>query len=109
MVKNAQLLRSVRMMVAGGAIAAIVLLSGSGLARADYPPVPKPPATEVQPPAGGVASQVPAAPSAPAQLPSTGSGIDTTLMLAGASLLAGIGIAGASSLSSRRREHADLI
>ena len=106
MVKNAQPLRSVRMMVAGGAIAAIALLSGGGLARADYPPVPKPPVPEVQPPVLGVAAQVPAAPSAPAQLPSTGSGIDTTLMLAGATLLAGVGIAGASSRSRRRREHA---
>ena len=104
MVKNVKPLRSVRMMVAGGAIAAIALLSGSGLARADYPPVPNP-----QPPTVTVAAQAPAAPSAPAQLPRTGSGIDTTLMLAGTTLLAGIGIAGASSLSRRRREPADLI
>jgi hypothetical protein len=94
------------MMVAGGAIAAIALLSGGGLARADYPPVPAPQAPEVQPPTRSVAAQAPAAPTAPAQLPSTGSGIDTTLMLAGTTLLAGIGIAGASSLSRRRREHA---
>ena len=104
MVKNAQPLRSVRMMVAGGAIATVALLSSSGLARADYPPVPKPAAPEIGPPT--VAAQ---APSAPAQLPRTGSGIDTTLMLAGTTLLAGIGIAGASSLSRRRREPADLI
>ena len=108
MVKNAQPLRSVRMMVAGGAIAAIALLSSSGLAQADYPPVPKPAVPQNGPPT--VAAQVPAAqvPAAPAQLPSTGSGIDTTLVLAGTTLLAGIGIAGASSLSRRRREHADL-
>jgi len=103
MVKNAQPLRSVRMMVAGGAIAAIALLSSSGLAQADYPPVPKPAVPQNGPPT--VAAQVPAA---PAQLPRTGSGIDTTLVLAGSTLLAGIGIAGASSLSRRRREHADL-
>jgi hypothetical protein len=93
------------MMVVGGSIAAVALLSGGGLARADYPPVP-----ENKPPTVTVAAQTPAAPAAPAapvvpaQLPSTGSGIDTTLMLAGSTLLAGIGIAGVSSLSRRRRE-----
>ena len=107
-------LRSVRTVVAGATLTAIALLSTGGVAvagaDADYPPVPsvKPPEVVVDADSPeSVESASPAGAVAAGALPATGSGVDSTLMIAGSALLAGIGLAGISGLSRRRREAAD--
>lgn len=110
-VKRTTPLRSVRTVVAGATLTTIALLSAGGVAvagaDADYPPLKDLSPPEVDVDANSPESASPAGAVAAGALPATGSGVDSTVMIAGSALLAGIGLAGISGLSRRRREAAD--